>query len=111
MQELTKKYYRIGEVADLLEVPATTLRFWEGRIPQIRPRRGDNGMRYYTPKDIDILSQIKYLIYEKGLHIDAAIRQLRANPEGIDQRHKTIARLKDIRDRLKAMEEALRRLR
>lgn len=47
MDELNKKYYKIGEVARILELPQSTLRFWESKFSIIRPRRNDRGTRFY----------------------------------------------------------------
>ena len=47
-----KKYYRIREVAEMLDVPLSTLRYWEQEFPSIRPKRGSKGTRLYTANDI-----------------------------------------------------------
>ena len=43
--ELSKKYYRISEVAAILGVPASTLRYWENEFTVIRPKRNDTNRR------------------------------------------------------------------
>ena len=48
---IEKSYYKISEVAEILDIPASTLRFWEKKFTIIKPFR-DKGQRYYTPKDI-----------------------------------------------------------
>ncbi len=54
MDNLSKKYYKISEVAELLGLPASTLRFWEKQFTVIRPKRNNHGTRFYTPADIEI---------------------------------------------------------
>lgn len=39
MNDLDKKFYKIGEVAEILEIPQSTLRFWEKKFTLIKPRR------------------------------------------------------------------------
>lgn len=53
MDNLTKKFYKISEVADILNIPASTLRFWESKFTVINPRRNNGGTRFYTPEYID----------------------------------------------------------
>lgn len=111
MDSLEKKYYKISEVAELLSIPASTLRFWESKFTVIKPYRNSHGTRFYTSADIDKIAQIHYLVKERGLKLEAAQAQLKVNPEGIEQRHKTIARLKEMRARVQAMLDALHSLR
>lgn len=111
MESLNKKYYKISEVAELLSIPASTLRFWESKFTVIKPYRNNHGTRFYTPADIDKIAQIHYLVKERGLKLDAAQEQLRINPQGIDQRMRTVNRLKDMRQRVQQMLDALHSLR
>ncbi len=82
MQRLEKNYYRIREVAEILGIPVTTLRFWEKQFTIIKPRRTTSGQRLYTPADIDKVAMICYLVRDKGMRLDAAEEQLRSNPKG-----------------------------
>lgn len=107
LQEYDKKYYRIREVAEILEIPASTLRFWESRFTIIRPQRNSHGTRFYTPSDIETIRMIHYLVKEKGLKLEAAQEQIRRNRSGVSNRFTTIKRLESIRDRLSALSEAL----
>jgi DNA-binding transcriptional MerR regulator len=107
MDTLEKKYYKISEVAELLNIPASTLRFWEKNFTIIKPKRNDHGTRFYTPADIDKIAMIHYLVKERGLKLDAAQEQIRSNPHGIERRHQTVARLKEMRANVQAMLDAL----
>lgn len=110
-EELSKKFYRIREVSDLIEVPMSTLRYWESEFPQLKPKRNDKGTRYYTPQDIDILRQIKYLLHDRGLKIDAAVKQMKMASDSVATRQRAIDRLMEIRAALVAMRDSLHRLR
>ena len=105
--ELTKKYYRIGDVAELLELPQSTLRFWESEFSELRPKRNKKGTRLYTPNDIDILRLIRFLVKDKGLTLDGAREHLRKNRHGIDKRYDVILRLRDVRAKLSELLTAL----
>ena len=107
MQELDKKFYKIGDVAKILELPESTLRYWESQFTIIKPRRNAKNIRFYTPNDIEIIRKIYYLVKEKGFKLDAAHAQIRANRDGVDKRFEVVDRLKDVRSRLKELQRVL----
>lgn len=100
MEELSKQYYKIKEVAEILDVPQSTLRFWEKEFPMIKPIRSSHNIRYYRPQDIELLRIIHYLIKDKGLKIEAAREQLRSNRHNVSRRVEIIDRLKSVRSEL-----------
>lgn len=109
MDSLNKKYYRIREVSELLGVPQSTLRFWENHFPEVSPTRNDKGTRLYTPKNIEKLRMVQYLLKDKGLKIEAAREQMRVNAEGVSRRSDAVKRLMDVRDKLQLMLDSLTR--
>ncbi len=106
MQEFDKKYYRIGDVAQILGIPVTTLRFWESQLTILKPKRNDKGTRFYTPADIETIKKIHYLVKDKGIKLEAAQAQIRANRDGVDKRFEVVDRLKSIRAQLKELQQA-----
>ncbi len=106
--ELTKRYYRIGDVSEMLDLPQSTLRFWEKEFGELRPQRKNGGNRLYTPGDVELLRLIKFLIKDKGLKIEAAKEHLRGNRKAIEKTHEVIRRLQGIRRELTALSEALK---
>ena len=108
--DLTKKFYRIREVSELIDVPASTIRYWESMFPKLQPQRNAKGTRYYTPADVEMLQQIRYLVHDKGLKIDAAIRQMLVGADTVATKARAIERLEGIRTRLIALRDALSRL-
>ena len=73
-------YKTIGEVSETLDIPTHVLRFWEKKFKQISPYK-NNGRRYYTPQDIDIIQNIKFLLYTKGFTITGVIAHFSEKPE------------------------------
>jgi len=67
-----KLYFRIGDVATLLDVPAYVLRFWETEFPQLKPNKGGTGQRLYRKKDVEMALRIKSLLYDEGYTIPGA---------------------------------------
>lgn len=107
MQDLDKKFYKIGDVAKILELPESTLRYWESQFTIIKPRRNAKNIRFYTPNDIETIRKIYYLVKEKGFKLDAAQAQIRANRDGVDKRFEVVDRLKQVRAQLKELQQAL----
>jgi len=111
MEDLTKNYYRIREVSELIDEPPSTLRYWESVFPQLKIKRNDKGTRYYTPENIATLRRIKYLLTDKGLKIDAAAEQMRVSTDAVAAKQRAIERLQNIRTTLVGLRDALHRLR
>lgn len=109
MEELDKKYYKIRDVAELLGVTASTLRYWEQEFPECRPRRSATNIRYYKSEDIELLKLIHYLLKFKGLKIEAAKEQLKSNRSNVSRRVKVIETLTQTRDELEGILKALDR--
>ena len=107
MEDLSKKYYKIGDVAEFLGVPQATIRYWEIEFPEVSPGRTPTGLRQYTPADIETLRIIHYLVKTKGLKVDAAKTQLRLNRDNISKKLKVISELQDLRSELEVMLKSL----
>ena len=107
MRELDKKFYKIGDVSEILGIPESTLRYWETQFTIIKPKRNKKYIRYYTPHDIEMISRVYYLVKEKGLKLDAAQAQIRHNRDGVDKRFDAIVQLKSIRDQLVTFQNTL----
>lgn len=107
MDELNKRFYRIGDVADILGIPASTLRFWEKEFTIIKPVRNAKNTRLYTPRDIETIKMIHYLVKEKGLKLDAAQAMIRRNRDGVSKRFEVIDRLKSVKSQLLHLKKAL----
>jgi DNA-binding transcriptional MerR regulator len=77
-----KRYFRIGEVSRIVGVEPYVLRYWESEFPQIRPDRANTNQRTYQKRDLDIIMEIKRLLYEEKLTIEGARQKLRQKKEG-----------------------------
>lgn len=105
--DLTKKYYKIKDVAEILGVGQPTLRYWESEFPEVKPLRSPSNIRYYTPEDVETLRIIYYLVKVRKLKIEAAKEQMRLNRKNITKRMDVIEKLQDVRDELEMMLKGL----
>lgn len=79
-----KLYFRIGEVARLLALPAYVLRFWEMEFPHLKPGKGTTGQRLYRRRDLDTLLEIRHLLYDQGYTIPGARQFLKDHAQAAD---------------------------
>ena len=71
-----KRYFTIGEVADLCYVKPHVLRYWEQEFPQLNPVKRRGNRRYYQRHDVLLIRQIRALLYEQGYTIHGARQKL-----------------------------------
>ena len=97
-----KLYFRIGEVSELTGLEQHVLRFWEKEFPMLKPVKSSSGHRMYRRKDVEVLLEIRKLLYQEGFTIEGARKKLRA-----DSRQQKLAfpradqqKLRKIRDEL-----------
>lgn len=107
MEDLDKKYYRIGDVAEFIGVPESTIRYWEQEFTEVSPKRVSRNVRLYTPDDIQTLRIIHYLLKVRGLRIEAARTQMQVNRKNISRRLKVLDELTEVRDELTVMLKTL----
>lgn len=67
----------ISEVARELDVPQHVLRFWESKFSQVKPLKRGGGRRYYRPEDVELLRNIRTLLYRDGYTIKGVQKLLR----------------------------------
>ena len=75
--EIEKIYFSISEVAEMFDVNASLLRFWEKEFPQLQPRKNSKGNRMYSKKDIELFKKIHELVRVKGFTLEGAKNALR----------------------------------
>jgi len=93
-------YKTISEAAEIVGVPQYVLRFWEGEFRQIQPQR-INGRRMYDQKNLDIILEIKHMLYTKGYTIAGAKDGLKEpQQKNAETTSALILRLKNIRSLL-----------
>jgi len=73
-----KLYFKIGEAAEIVGVETHVLRYWESEFPQIQPTRAGSKQRLYRRQDIDLLLEIKRLLYDEKFTISGARKRIAA---------------------------------
>ncbi len=101
-----KLFFRIGEVCDLVGIKPHVLRYWETEFPQLRPSKTSGGSRLYRRKDIERISTIKYLLYEKRYTI-AGARKALSELQALEKSEDSAEAIRQALDRLKQIRETL----
>ncbi len=71
-----KLFFKIGEVARVTGTKPHVLRYWESEFKSLKPTKGASGQRVYRKKDIELILQIKKLLYEQNFTIAGARKEL-----------------------------------
>jgi len=71
-----KSLFTISEVARLTSTKAFVLRYWQSEFPTLQPVKAPNGRRLYRREDIEMVFEIKRLLYEEGFTIAGARKHL-----------------------------------
>ncbi|MEG0815572.1 MAG: MerR family transcriptional regulator [Mucinivorans sp.] len=67
-----KTYYSMGQVCEMFDLPASTIRFWETRFTALRPKKNAKGNRLFSPEDVETLKLIYHLTKEKKMTLQGA---------------------------------------
>lgn len=77
-----KRYFTIGEVAELCGVKPHVLRYWEQEFTQLSPMKRRGNRRYYQHHEVLMVRRIRSLLYEQGFTISGARTQLETGTTG-----------------------------
>jgi DNA-binding transcriptional MerR regulator len=72
-----KIYFKIGEVSRIVGVEPYVLRYWETEFDLLRPGKAPSRHRMYKKKDVELLLEIKRLLYSEGYTIEGARKKLK----------------------------------
>jgi DNA-binding transcriptional MerR regulator len=98
--KIEKVYYRIGEVAEILGLNPSNIRFWESESGLVKPKKSGKGNRLYTIRDIEQLKLIQHLTRDRGLTLKGVKDKIRQNPDDSSENFEIISHLKNIRQQL-----------
>ncbi len=102
-----KDYYKIGEVAQILGVNASTLRFWEKAFGgYIKPVKRNN-KRLYRRESLETLKLIKFLLKDEKYTIEGARQKLKYQRKQIKEKQQIIEDLEKLKSFLKQLKNQL----
>lgn len=96
-QELTKRYYSIGEVAEMFDVSKSLIRYWEQEFDVFKPHKTRSGERKFTPENITQFLQIYQLVKERGFTLNGAKIEIQRTKSTEKRRKEMLKKLKQTR--------------
>ncbi len=118
MNENSKNYKTIGEVAKLLnlvdkktgKLATHTLRYWEKEFKQIRPYIFSGKRRYYDYYSIKVLKKIKHLLKDEGMTIKGVKKQLNNQNSELDEIRNRSINTKIVKIKLDKISEIIKKI-
>lgn len=109
-----KRYFTIGEVAELCAVKPHVLRYWEQEFAQLKPVKRRGNRRYYQHHEVLLIRRIRQLLYEEGFTISGARNKLEISDDaksasGDDKKEPVPASMSTLREELIAIRDLLSR--
>ena len=109
----SKLYYSIKEVSKMTELKPYVLRYWESEFPSLKPVKNKAGNRTYKKHDIQVILDIKKLLYDKKFTIKGAVEELKNRSNVTSQEeilsNTQISALNEIKNELKNILNILNR--
>ncbi len=102
-----KLYYSISEVAEMIGVSETLLRYWEKEFPTIAPKKAGRNIRQYSQEDIEQVRVIHHLVKVKGMKLAAARKALKNSRDDVERNVEVVGRLQAVREELMQIKKEL----
>ena len=77
LESNSKLYYSIKEVSEMTDLKPYVLRYWESEFPSLKPAKNKAGNRTYKKQDIQVILDIKKLLYDKKFTFIGAVEELK----------------------------------
>lgn len=104
-----KLFYKIGEVSRIADIEPYVLRYWETEFPFLKPRKNKSGQRVYVKKDLELILEIKRLLYQERYTIEGVRKRFGENTSYI--KHTAESKAVDTPPPDKILEHVRKRLR
>jgi len=101
-----KLFYKIGEVSHIAQVEPYVLRYWETEFPFLKPRKNKAGQRVYTKKNLELILQIKTLLYQEKYTIAGVKKRFTEN--SLKKKTVPIETIERVKKRLKEILKTLK---
>lgn len=106
-KKIEKLYYSIGEVAEMLEVPVSTVRFWDNEFDVLKPMKNKKGNRLFTQIDLKNIRIIHHLLKEEGMTLSGVKKRMAAKWEETDYKYEINESLQKIRSMLLELRDSI----
>ena len=104
-----KQYFKIGEVSEILNVEPYVLRYWESEFKILKPTRTRARQRLYHKRDLELLLEIKHLLYDEKFTIAGAKKRLQEMKKqaAAEKRAAKAPKASRVKEEIKALESRM----
>ena len=106
-KKVEKLYYSIGETAEMLGVPVSTVRFWENEFEILKPMKNKKGNRFFTKEDIENFHLIFHYVKERGMTLKGAQMKIKENKDDTVNNFEVVKNLQEIKKLLLELKDSL----
>ena len=106
-EKYEKLYYRIGEVAEMFNVNASLIRYWESEFSVLRPRKSTKGNRMFTQRDLRYLRMIYQLVKVQGYTLQGAKDALKKDFDQLERKAAVLMTLEKTKKFLLELDKEL----
>lgn len=106
-KKVEKLYYSIGEVAEMLDVAVSTVRFWDNEFDILKPVKNKKGNRLFTQADVRNLKIIHHLLKEEGMTLGGAKKRLSVKADETDYKYEISQSLQKIKTMLLDLRDSM----
>jgi DNA-binding transcriptional MerR regulator len=107
MEKDIRLFYAIGEVAEMFQLPESTIRYWENEFDILKPKRNKKGNRLFTKQDLENLRVINYMLKDRGYTLAGAKAKLKEEKENFRKKTEMETTLLHIKEQLLTIREKL----
>jgi DNA-binding transcriptional MerR regulator len=76
--KVESEVFRPADACRIAEVAPYVLRYWETEFPALAEGKDKGAARFYTARDIKIITRIRELLYDEGFTVAGAKKRLEA---------------------------------
>lgn len=106
-----KLFYKIGEVSRIVGVEPYVLRYWETEFSFLKPRKNKSGQRVYVKRDVELLLNIKGLLYKERYTIEGVRKRFGPGSANVESRSEQDIKRIEVSKPARAIEHVKKRLR
>ncbi len=109
-----KMAFKIGEVAELLNIQPYVLRYWESEFDELKPKKSNHNQRMYSRHDVKMAMMIQKLLHKDRFSIEGArkaLRQLRSHVKQEGEKRVVASKVDSAHEHLLELIEDIKRTR
>jgi DNA-binding transcriptional MerR regulator len=106
-----KTYFKIGEVALLVDIKTSVIRYWESEFPFLNPEKSSTGQRLYTRQHIEMVQQIKMLLYQEKYTIEGVRKKFTSPKNNLTKQLPDLDASSNLQSVLRFVQQELRAIR